>query len=125
MTIKIRRVGGAQAQMAREKLGLVKIDRGSAKRLFGAGVPIVMVGSNVNAHHFFGGWHLAYRADPGHDRSFDVIANAFSFHLEPELGRRPAFFVMGESLKRVMGASGPHGTGHRSASRMRTRARIR
>ena len=94
--LKLHRVGGAQAEMGK-RLGLIKITKASAKELFEHGVPIVMVGSNVNDHHFFGGWNLAYEVDPRRVESqgstFDVVANSFGAHLEPELGRHTAFFV--------------------------------
>jgi len=98
----VRRVGGAQAEGARS-LGLVKIDRPSAKRLWAKGTPIVIVGSNVGPFHFFGGWHLAHTVDPSDPRyegtTFDVYANQFGSYLEPELGRHPAFFVKASDLK--------------------------
>jgi len=98
---KIKRVGGAQAEMARS-LGLIKIDRPSAKLLYNAGVPLVMVGSNVNSFHFFGGWGLAHHvntAKASQEKSFDSYANSFGFYLEPELGRGVSFFVASKDLK--------------------------
>jgi thioredoxin reductase (NADPH) len=94
--VHVRRVGGAQAEMAAKDLSLIKVDEPSARRLWAAGVPLTIVGSNVNSFHFFGGWHLAYTVDPSEERykdQYDVVVNSFNAHLEPELGRRASFFV--------------------------------
>ena len=76
--LKIRRVGGAQAEMAKS-LGLTKVTRDSAKSLWDSGQEVCMVGNKVNSHHFFGGWRLAYCADPsGRSASdFNRLANSF------------------------------------------------
>ena len=100
-SVKLHRVGGAQAEGAK-RLGLIKVTRASAKELFDYGVPVIMVGSNVNDYHFFDNWHLAYEVDPrrveSQGSSFDVVANSFGAHLEPELGRHTAFFVRRSKL---------------------------
>ena len=98
--LKIRRVGGAQAEMAKS-LGLTKVTRDSAKSLWDSGQEVCMVGNKVNSHHFFGGWHLAYCADPsGRSASdFNRLANSFGAHLEAELGNRVAFFVKTTAIK--------------------------
>ena len=100
--VKIRRVGGAQAEGAR-RLGLVKVDRASAERLWNAGVQIVVVGSNVNDFHFFKGWHLAMQTDPDRISSegltFSQFANNWSYYNEdPETGKI-AFFMYEKDLR--------------------------
>jgi hypothetical protein len=92
----IRRVSGAQASQARS-LGLVKITKNSANLLFDAGVPLVVVGTNVNSFHFFGGWHLAMHVDTerylNEGQTFDRLVNSWSAYNEnPETGKM-AFFV--------------------------------
>lgn len=64
MKYQVKRVRGAQAEMALRDLGLVKITESSARDLFNFGIPLVVAPSKVNSHHFFGGWHLAMRLDP-------------------------------------------------------------
>lgn len=102
MANEIRKVSGAQAEQAK-RLGLVKITRASALHLWMKGVPIIMVGSKVNAANFFGNWRLAHEM-PSRDRveaerpwgsadkGFTVLVNSFNSYLEPELGK-PAFFL--------------------------------
>jgi len=109
---KIRRVGGAQADQAL-KNNLVKVTKESAEEMWERGYNVMIVGSNVSPFHFFGGWNLAQRM-PKLERAeldmpessisrFDRIVNYFNSHLEPELGRHPAFFVnkyeLAEALK--------------------------
>jgi hypothetical protein len=91
--------------MAYKDLGLVKITEKSALYLWERGVPIIVVGSNVNSYHFFKGWNLAYempsfeeidrryegKKDPAYE--FDVVTGRILSSLQPELGRRLAFFV--------------------------------
>lgn len=129
MAFKIRRIGGAQAQQA-AAIGLIKIDRASAKRLYDAGLPITMAGDKVGAHAFFGHWSLAHTVHPASDwdkyrGQFDVLANSFNSYLDAELGRRPAFFVARNDLARAVHATrrarGPHGTGHQIGDRRRKR----
>ena len=96
MKYQVKTVKGAQADMARS-LGLVKIARSSAKDLFDMGVPLVLVGSKVNSHHFFGGWHLAMRMDSqrileeGYD--FDRYVNNWSYYNDNNETGKAAFFV--------------------------------
>jgi len=101
MATKIRRVGGAQAEMAKRDLKMTKVTRGSAKALWDEGTPVCMVGNKVNSHHFFSGWHLAYCADPSgyQPGDFDRLANSFGAHLDRELGNQVAFFVKDKDLK--------------------------
>lgn len=93
---EIRRVGGVQATAALRELGLVKITKQSAERLFARGVPLVVVGSKVNTANFFGGWGLAARIDSARwideGRSFAGMVGAWLSHSADELGG-PAFFV--------------------------------
>lgn len=96
MSIKIRRVRGAQAEMGR-RLGLIKVDTASAERLFNAAIPLVIVGTNVNTYHFFAGWHLAMEIDPvkykGENWTFRQMLNNWSYYnADPETGKA-AFFV--------------------------------
>jgi hypothetical protein len=95
--VVIRRVGGAQAEQARE-LGLTKVSAATARQLFSADVPFVVVGNKVNASHFFKNWHLAMVVDPKKykeeaGKTFDQFLNNYMFYLEPELGSQAAFFV--------------------------------
>ena len=92
----LRLVRGAQADMARQR-GLTKINRDSAARVWAAGIPMVIVGSDVNDHHFFSGWSLATvpSAEALESQTFQQGVNAFEFYLEPELGRHASFFVFG------------------------------
>lgn len=92
--LTVKKVGGAQAEQARG-IGLVKIDKASAERLYNHGADIVIVGDKVGAHAFFKGWAVAFKfsnkgRSPG---DFARTVNSFGAHLEPELGRHPAFFV--------------------------------
>jgi len=104
--VSIRRVSGVQASGARERLGLIKITKPSAKALWDLDIPIVMIGNNVNAFHFFDGWSLAYRADPsklkGEDWSFDRLVGDFNFYMARELGRAVAFFVFADELAKSL-----------------------
>lgn len=100
--VKIRRVGGAQAEMALRSLGLVKVDTASAERLFNAGVKLVIVNAKVNDYHFFKGWHLAMEVDPARYKAenwtFKKFLNNWSYYNEnTELGKA-AFFVDKKSL---------------------------
>lgn len=93
-TLTVKRIGGAQAYQA-HGIGLVKIDRASAERLYDHGAAITIAGDKVGAHAFFGHWSLAFTfsnkgRDPG---DFSRAVNSFGFHLEPELGRHVALFV--------------------------------
>ena len=96
MRYQVKKVGGAQAEGAR-RLGLIKIAESSARNLFDLGIPLTVVGNNVNDFHFFGGWHLAYPLDSQRYNedgvSFDRFLNQYLAYLEPELGRSAAFFV--------------------------------
>jgi len=95
--VKIRRVGGAQAEMALNDLGLVKVDTKSAERLFNAGVKFVIVNTNVNSYHFFKGWHLAMEIDPARyqseNRTFRQFLNNWSYYNENTEMGKAAFFV--------------------------------
>jgi len=85
-------VRGHQADSARA-LGLTKITRGSAEKVWDVGLPIVFVGSNVNTYHFFKNTSLAYVARP-QGQSFKSVFNNVSFYMEPEIGR-PVTFMFG------------------------------
>lgn len=89
----LRLVSGAQADMAR-RLGLTKVTKASAKKVWEAGLPLVFIGSNVNDYHFFGGWNLAYIPHVRAGTSFESVFNSFNFYLEPENGR-PVTFIFG------------------------------
>ena len=96
MKYQVKTVRGAQAEMV-QKLGLVKISESSAEDLFNFGVPLVIVGNNVNDYHFFGGWHLAMHVDSQRYLSegvpFSVMRNRWSSYNEnPETGKI-AYFV--------------------------------
>lgn len=95
--VRIRRVGGAQAQMVLKDLGLVKVDTASAEILFGADVPFVIAPSKVNSYHFFGGWNLAARVDPirtkKEDWTFGQMLNNWKFYNENSETGKAAFFV--------------------------------
>ncbi len=58
------KVGGAQAREA-ERLGFVKIDRATARRFFEIGKTVIVTGSQVDPHHFTGGYKLAILLDRG------------------------------------------------------------
>lgn len=94
---KVRRVGGAQAEMALHRLGLIKVDRNGAKRFFDAGIEFVIVPSKVNAHHFFEGWGLAHRVDSARYKSegwtFERFLNNWSHYNENSETGKAAFFV--------------------------------
>jgi len=99
----IRRVGGAQAEMARQ-LGLVKITGRSAALLWEMNMPFVMAGSRVAPYHFFAGpYPLAHEVDPADAKAksdyvtFKSLVNNFVFYLEPELGPNVAFFMRKEA----------------------------
>jgi len=95
--MKIVLVRGAQADDARRHLGLLKVTRATAEALWNVGFPVILTGNNVNSHHFFTGWNLAYPMRPkSEDGNFSVAANAFVANLEPELGTGPAFFLRPE-----------------------------
>lgn len=104
--IVLRTVKGAQAQGARERLGLIKVTKPSAKQLWDFDIPIVLIGNNVNAHHFFDGWSLAYRVEPsklkGEDWTFDRLVGDFNFYMDRELGRAVAFFVFADELAKSL-----------------------
>lgn len=107
MSVKIRRVGGAQAQMALKDLGLVKVDVASAERLFNAGVPFVIAPAKVNSHHFFGGWGLAMRVDSARynaeNWTFKRFLNNWSHYNENSETGKAAFFVS-KSARLVYGS---------------------
>jgi len=122
MKYQVKRVKGAQADMARS-LGLVKIAKSSAKDLFELGVPLVLVGNKVNGHHFFGGWHLAMDVDSQRylreGESFDALVNNWSHYNENNETGKAAFFVdkkhiggkggVGGGKKRHVKGRGPQG----------------
>ena len=95
--VRIRRVGGAQAQMALKDLGLVKVDTASAESLFEADIPFVIVPSKVNSYHFFEGWNLAARVDPvrtkKEDWTFRQMLNNWNYYNENSENGKAAFFV--------------------------------
>jgi hypothetical protein len=95
--LNIRRVGGAQAQMVLEDLGLVKVDAASAVILFGADIPFVIAPSKINSYHFFGGWNLAARVDPvrtkKEDWTFRQMLNNWNYYNENSENGKAAFFV--------------------------------
>ena len=111
MKVSIRRVSGCQAIGARERLGLIKITKPSARDLWERGIAFVMVGNQVNDAHFFHGWQLALRIDTGtyskEDTTFDVLVNQFAFYMERELGNAVAFFVFADELKKRGVLHGP------------------
>lgn len=97
----LRTVHGTQAKGAR-LLGLTKVTEDSARRVWDAGFPVIMVGSNVNSFHFFGGWRLAYvPSEDALKEPFDRIANSFGAYREPELGQRTSFFILGIPPKKT------------------------
>lgn len=105
MRYQVKTVRGAQADMAREDLGLIKISRSSAEDLFDLGVPIVLIGNNVNSHWFFGpAGYNAMTMDADRFRregvSFKSYVNNWAYYNEQSEGR-PAFFV---DQKHVAGA---------------------
>lgn len=95
--LNIRRVGGAQAQMALKDLGLVKVDTASAEILFKSDIPFVIAPSKVNSFHFFEGWNLAARVDPvrtkKEDWTFRQMLDNWSFYNENSETGKAAFFV--------------------------------
>lgn len=95
--MKIRRVGGAQAEMARQDLGLIKVDAASAERLFNADVKFFITNTNVNSHHFFKGWHLAVEIDSakykGENWTFPKMLNNWRYYNENAEMGKAAFFV--------------------------------
>jgi hypothetical protein len=95
--VKIRRVGGAQAEMALKDLGLIKVDAASAERLFNADVKFFITNTNVNSYHFFKGWHLASEIDPakykGENWTFKQMVNNWSYYNENAEMGKAAFFV--------------------------------
>jgi len=97
MSVKIKRVGGAQAQMALKDLGHVKVDVASAERLFNAGVPFIIAPAKVNSHHFFSGWGLAIRVDPARYHAegwtFKRFLNNWRYYNENSETGKAAFFV--------------------------------
>lgn len=96
MRYQVKRVRGAQAEMALKDHGLVKIAESSAKDLFDLGVPLVVAPSKVNSYHFFGGWHLAMHLDSqrylSEGQTFERFRNSYNAHSDSELGNA-AFFV--------------------------------
>ena len=94
---QVKRVRGAQAEMALKDLGLVKITESSAEDLYGFGVPLVVVGNNVNSYHFFKGWHLAMDVDSqrylGENWSFKQFRNNWSSYNENTETGKIAYFV--------------------------------
>lgn len=76
-----------------------RINKTVARKLYNEGKTIIIVGDNVNDYHFFDGWHLASQMNKGDVEyspsvsEFDARVNNFEFYLEPELGRRAAFFI--------------------------------
>lgn len=77
-----------------------RIDKREARKRFNRGEVIIVVGDNVNDYHFFSGWHLAQRIEKTEDRNdFDSWINNFEFYLEPELGKRAAFFTDTTALR--------------------------
>lgn len=89
----LRLVHGYVATDAR-RLGLTKIARASAEKVYDAGLPVVLVGSKINTHHFFGGWNLAIVMWPEEGYTFSERYNNFGFYLDPELGK-PTTFLFG------------------------------
>jgi len=122
MRYQVKRVKGAQAEMALS-LGLVKIARSSAKDLFDLGVPLVLVGNNVNDYHFFGGQHLATRVDSQRikDEGWDLdkYVNNWAYYNEQDQGT-PAFFV---EVKHVVGPSTSRGGKGRRAAPRKTKSK--
>lgn len=103
---KITRVGGAQAEQAREDLRLIKITEESARTLFDARIPFVIVPRNVNSFHFFKGWHLAMEVEPERYKdegwTFDEFLNNWNWYNEnPETGKA-AFFVGQELIQEML-----------------------
>jgi hypothetical protein len=53
-----------------------------------------------NYRRIFGGWQLASRVSKEESQTkFDALVNSFEFYLEPELGRRAAFFTDTTALR--------------------------
>lgn len=106
-SMTIKKVGGAQAESARG-IGLIKIDKASAERLYNHGADIVIVGDKVGAHAFFKGWAVAFTfSNKGRSAGdFARTVNSFGAHLEPELGRHPAFFVSKADYEKATGKRG-------------------
>lgn len=95
MRFQVKRVRGAQAEQALG-LGLVKIAKSSAKDLYDMGIPITVVGNNVNSFHFFKGWGLAMTVDSrehGGERDFDKFVRNWSIYNENSETGKIAFFV--------------------------------
>jgi hypothetical protein len=103
--VSIRRVSGAQASGARERLGLIKITKPSARALWDKGISLVLVGNQVNDYHFFSNFCLAMRVDTRAckaNQTFDSIVNQFAFYMDRELGRAVAFFVFADELAKSL-----------------------
>lgn len=97
--LKIVKVGGSQAEGAKQYL--TKITKDSANQLLHLGYGIIMVGNKVAPWHFFGGYHLAHKVEPSilKETDFDSYVRNFEFYLDPELGDKTAFFVSTSDLK--------------------------
>lgn len=89
----LRFVSGYVAEDAR-RLGLTKVTRASAEKVYDAGFPVVLVGSKINTYHFFARSHLAFVMWPEEGHTFSSRYNNFDFYLEPELGK-PTTFLFG------------------------------
>lgn len=75
-----------------------RVNKKVARNLYNQGISILMVGCNVNSHHFESGWNLGiFIAASDFDNEgvdkFDSRVNNFKFYLESELGRYPAFYL--------------------------------
>jgi len=74
---------------------LLKIRKDKARELYNQEKSIIIVGDKVSSQHFFTGWALASEISiqKEHGRDFDKLINSFEFYLEPELGRRMAYYI--------------------------------
>lgn len=74
-------------------VGYCAVAKPIAQMLYDAGLDIVICGSNVNHLHVLEGWRLGACARKRLNYTFAQLCNDFLWHLEPELGKYPVFYV--------------------------------
>ena len=95
--IKLRRVPGTQARMALDYLGLIKVTSPSAKLLFDAKIPLIVVGNLINSDHFFDNTRMAFKINSGRwvdeGKTFENFVNSWNASNEWTGQGKIAFFV--------------------------------
>jgi hypothetical protein len=73
--------------------GYISITRPLAEAMFNMGYYVILCADNVNHAHILKGWCLGYIMYKENDEDFNALVKNYMCHTEPELGRRPVFYV--------------------------------